>query len=51
MMPETPLSEALEIIGCDDINRLPALPDGRLEGMISCDQILRYLLMRAELKM
>jgi predicted transcriptional regulator len=49
--PETPISEALEIIGRDDINQLPAVANGRLEGMISRDQILRYLLTRAELKM
>jgi Zn-dependent protease len=47
---ETTVSEALEIIGRDDINQLPALANGRLEGMISRDQILRYLLTRAELK-
>lgn len=49
--PETPISEALEIIGREDINQLPALANGRLEGMISRDQILRYLLTRTELKM
>jgi CBS domain-containing protein len=49
--PETSVSEALEIIGRDGINQLPALANGRLEGMISRDQILRYLLIRAELKM
>lgn len=49
--PETPISEALEIIGREDINQLPALANGRLAGMISRDQILRYLLTRAELKM
>ena len=49
--PETPVSEALEIIGREDITQLPALANGRLEGMISRDQILSYLLTRAELKM
>ena len=49
--PETTISEALEIIGREDINQLPALANGRLAGMISRDQILRYLLTRAELKM
>jgi Zn-dependent protease/predicted transcriptional regulator len=49
--PETLVSEALELIGRDNINHLPALANGRLEGMISRDQILRYLLTRAELKM
>ncbi len=48
--PETPVSEALEIIGREDINQLPALANGRLAGLISRDQILRYLLMRADLK-
>jgi len=48
---ETPVSKALEIIVRDDINQLPALANGRLEGMISRDQILRHLLTRAELKM
>jgi len=47
--PETSVREALEIIGRNDINQLPALVNGRLEGMISRDQILRYLLTRAEL--
>ena len=49
--PETPVSEALEILGRDNINQLPALTNGRLEGMISRDQIFRYLLTRTELKM
>ncbi len=48
--PDTPVSEALEIIGREDINQLPALADGKLAGMISRDQILRYLLTREELK-
>ena len=50
-MLETSVSEALKIIGRDDINQLPALANGRLEEMISLDQILRYLLIRVELKM
>lgn len=48
--PDTPVSEALEIIGREDINQLPALANGKLAGMISRDQILRYLLTREELK-
>jgi Type I restriction modification DNA specificity domain len=43
MTTETPVSEALEIVGRDDINQLPALANGRLERMISRDQILREL--------
>ncbi len=48
--PDMPVSEALEIIGREDINQLPALANGKLAGMISRDQILRYLLTREELK-
>lgn len=48
--PETPVSEALEIIGREGINQLPALANGRLAGVISRDQILRYLTTREELK-
>lgn len=47
---ETTVTEALEIIGREDISQLPVLENGRLEGMISHDLILRYLLTRAELK-
>lgn len=49
--PETPVSEALDIIRRANINQLPALTNGQLEGMISREQILHYLLTRSELKM
>lgn len=47
--PETPASEALEIIGREDVNQLPVISGGRLEGIISRERILRYLLTRQEL--
>jgi predicted transcriptional regulator len=49
--PQTPVTEALEIIGRENINQPPVVTNGRLSGMISRDQILHYLIMRAELKM
>ena len=49
--PETPASEALEIIGREDVNQLPVISDGRLEGIISRERILRYLLTRQELNL
>ncbi|MBH0201368.1 MAG: CBS domain-containing protein, partial [Nitrospira sp.] len=49
--PDTPVADALEMIGQDDVNQLPVLANGRLIGMISRDHILRYLLTRAELNM
>ena len=49
--PDTPVADALEMIGQDDVNQLPVLANGQLIGMISRDHILRYLLTRAELNM
>jgi len=49
--PDTPVADALEMIGQDDVNQLPVLANGQLIGMISRDHILRYLLTRAELHM
>jgi CBS domain-containing protein len=47
--PDTPVTEALEIIGRADVNQLPVMSNGRLEGVISRDQVLQYLVTRAEL--
>src|SRR6266516_5988962 len=49
--PETPVIEALEIIGRENVHQLPVVSNGRLEGMVSRDQIMNQLLTRAELKM
>jgi len=49
--PETPVTEALELIGRENIHQLPVVSNGQLEGMISRDQIMNQLLTRAELKM
>jgi CBS domain-containing protein len=49
--PDTPVADALEMIGQDDVNQLPVIAHGRLAGMISRERILRYLLTRAELNM
>jgi CBS domain-containing protein len=43
--------EALEMIGRDNIHQLPVVSNGKLEGLISRDQIMNQLLTRAELKM
>jgi CBS domain-containing protein len=49
--PETPVIDALKIIGRENIHQLPVVSNGRLEGMISRDQILANMLTRADLKM
>jgi len=48
--PETPLKNALEIMGREDLNQLPVVTNGRLAGVLSRAQILDYLRTRAELK-
>jgi CBS domain-containing protein len=49
--PDTPVTEALEIIGRDDVNQLPVTSNGHLEGVISRGHIVRLLQTRAELNM
>ena len=48
--PETPVTEVLETMGRDDLNQLPVLSHGKLEGVISRSQVLRYLQTRMELR-
>ena len=49
--PDTPVSEALEIMSREDLNQLPVVQDGRIEGVISRGGVLRLLQTRAELHM
>ena len=49
--PDTPVTEALEIIGRADVNQLPVMSNGHLEGIVSRDRILQCLVTRAELDM
>jgi CBS domain-containing protein len=41
--PDTPVTEALEIIGRADVNQLPVMSNGHLEGIVSRDRILQCL--------
>ena len=47
--PEASAAEALEIMARDDVNQLPVIRNGHLEGMISRSHILQVLQTRAEL--
>ena len=47
--PEASAAEALEIMARDDVNQLPVIRNGHLEGMISRRHILQVLQTRAEL--
>jgi Zn-dependent protease/predicted transcriptional regulator len=49
--PETPVSDAMEIMTRDDVNQLPVVRDGRIEGTISRAGVLRLLQTQAELEM
>lgn len=48
--PTTPVTEALETMGREDINQLPVVSDGRLEGVISRSHIFQLLQARTELQ-
>jgi Zn-dependent protease/predicted transcriptional regulator len=48
--PNSPVAEALDLMGREDVNQLPVVDQGRLEGVISRGHILRLLQTRAELR-
>lgn len=47
--PDRPLTEALEMMGREDVNQMPVVQQGRLAGIISRGHIVRVLQTRAEL--
>jgi Zn-dependent protease/predicted transcriptional regulator len=47
--PDATLASALLLMGRDDVNQLPVLSNGRLEGVLSRAEILGYLQTRTEL--
>ncbi|HSB09348.1 MAG TPA: site-2 protease family protein [Blastocatellia bacterium] len=47
---DSPVIDVLETMGREDVNQLPVVSAGRLEGVISRDQVLRYLQTRIELR-
>ena len=48
--PEAPLTSALESMSRYDLNQLPVISDGHLEGVLSRAQVLSYLQTHAELR-
>lgn len=48
--PETPLADALELMAREDVNQLPVVENGRLEGVLSRGHVLQVLQTRSELK-
>lgn len=47
--PERPVTEALEMMGREDVNQIPVVQQGKLAGIISRAHIVRVLQTRAEL--
>lgn len=47
--PDTPALQALDLITRKDVNQVPVVSDGHLEGMFSRSQVMRYLQAQAEL--
>ena len=43
------LSDALETMGREDVNQLPVMNDGHLEGLVSRGHILRLVQTRMEI--
>ncbi len=48
--PETPLANALELMSREDLNQLPVVSNGHLEGVLSRAQVLSYLQTNSELR-
>jgi Zn-dependent protease/CBS domain-containing protein len=48
--PDTPAIQALEIMTREDINQLPVLSNGHLEGVFSRGHVLRFLQTHAEMQ-
>jgi Zn-dependent protease/predicted transcriptional regulator len=48
--PETPALQALEMMTRDDINQLPVISNGHLEGIFSRTHVLRFLQLHSELQ-
>jgi Zn-dependent protease/CBS domain-containing protein len=47
--PETPALQALQMMGRDDINQLPVVSNGHLEGLFSRGHVVRFLQAHAQM--
>ncbi len=48
--PDTPVSEAVQLMADADVNQLPVMSNSRLLGVISRSDVLQFLQTQAELK-
>lgn len=48
--PETPVLDALKLMARNDVNQLPVVANGALQGMFSRAQLLQFLQVRSDLR-
>jgi CBS domain-containing protein len=49
--PDAPASEALEVLARENVNQVPVVEDGRVQGAVTRGHVLELLRTRAELRM
>jgi predicted transcriptional regulator len=49
--PETPVLDALKLLTSKDVNQLPVVANGTLQGVVSRSQLLHLLQVRLELQL
>ena len=48
--PDTPALDALKLVTSKDVNQLPVVANGTLQGVVSRSQLLQLLQVRSELR-
>src|SRR5580700_6236001 len=51
ILPETPVLDALKLVTSKDVNQLPVVANGTLQGVVSRSQLLQLLQVRSELQL
>ena len=49
--PDTPVLDALKLVANNDVNQLPVLANGTLQGVVSRSQLVQLLQVRSELQL
>jgi len=49
--PDTPVLDALKLVASNDVNQLPVVANGALQGMVSRSQLVQLLQARSELRL
>jgi CBS-domain-containing membrane protein len=49
--PDTPVLDALKLVASNDVNQLPVIANGALQGVVSRSQLVQLLQVRSELQL